>query len=39
VEHIAKQDASVRRMWSSNNLTGYISLIETLLLTKTKKDA
>ncbi|AOW77302.1 hypothetical protein A3Q34_10800 [Colwellia sp. PAMC 20917] len=39
VAHIAKQDASVRRMWSSNNLTGYISLIEALLLTKTQKDA
>ena len=39
VAHVAKQDASVRRMWSSNNLTGYISLIEALLLTKTKKDA
>ena len=39
VAHVAKQDSSVRRMWSSNNLAGYISLIEALLLTKTKKDA
>lgn len=37
VEHIAKQEASVKRMWSSNNLSGYISLIEALLLCKNNK--
>jgi hypothetical protein len=38
VAHIAKQEAGVKRMWSSNNLSGYISLIEALLLCKTNKD-
>jgi len=32
--YISKQDASVKRMWSSNNLSGYISLVEALLLTQ-----
>jgi len=39
VVHVTKQEASVKRMWSSNNLSGYISLIEALLLTNTKKNA
>jgi hypothetical protein len=36
---VTKQEASVKRMWSSNNLSGYISLIEALLLGNTKKNA
>ena len=39
VAHVTKQEASVKRMWSSNNLSGYISLIEALLLGNTKKNA
>jgi len=36
--HISKQEASVKRMWSSNNLSGYISLVEALLLTEETED-
>ncbi len=32
VAYISKQEAHIKRMWSSNNLSGYISLIEALLL-------
>jgi len=32
VAYIAKQEAHIKRMWSSNSLSGYISLIEALLL-------
>lgn len=32
VEFIGKQDNHVKRMWSSNNLNGFVSLVETLLL-------
>jgi hypothetical protein len=39
VAYVSKQDASIKRMWSSNNLSGYISLIEALLLSNIKKDA
>jgi hypothetical protein len=39
VAHVTKQEASVKRMWSSNNLSGYISLIEALLLGSSKKSA
>ena len=37
VVHISKQEASVKRMWSNNNLSGYISLIEALLQGSTNK--
>ncbi len=30
--HIAASDANVRRMWSNNNLNGFIALVENLLL-------
>jgi hypothetical protein len=39
VAHVTKQEANIKRMWSSNNLSGYISLIEALLLENTKKNA
>lgn len=32
VAYISTQEAHIKRMWSSNNLSGYISLIEALLL-------
>jgi len=39
IAYVSKQEASVKRMWSSNSLSGYISLIEALLLaTKEKKS-
>ena len=40
VAYISKQEAHIKRMWSSNNLSGYISLIEALLLMaeQTKKS-
>jgi hypothetical protein len=37
VVHISKQEANVKRMWASNNLSGYISLIEELLKGNTNK--
>jgi len=39
VAYVSKQDTSIKRMWSSNNLSGYISLIEALLLSSIKEDA
>jgi len=38
VAYISKQDAHLKRMWSSNNLSGYISLIEALLLLEKKEE-
>ena len=32
VSYISTQEAHIKRMWSSNNLSGYLSLIEALLL-------
>jgi hypothetical protein len=34
--YISEQEAHIKRMWSSNNLSGYISLIEALLLLEEK---
>ena len=31
-QYIGKRDGQIKRMWSSNNLNGYISLVEALLL-------
>ena len=39
VAYVAQQETSIKRMWSSNNLSGYISLIEAFLLVNTKKNA
>ncbi|GLX78410.1 hypothetical protein tinsulaeT_17500 [Thalassotalea insulae] len=30
--HIAKQDAQIKRVWSSNNLSGFIAFIEAMLI-------
>lgn len=40
VAYISKQEAHIKRMWSGNNLSGYLSLIEALLLLaeKIKKE-
>jgi hypothetical protein len=38
VAYLSKQDASVKRMWSSNNLSDQISLIEALLLCNIKEN-
>ena len=38
VAYVAQQETSIKRMWSSNNLSGYISLIEAFLLVNTKKN-
>jgi len=32
VNYINQQEASVRRLWSSNNMPGYISLVDTLFV-------
>lgn len=39
VTYVSKQEANVKRMWSSNSLSGYISLIEALLLGNKEKNA
>jgi hypothetical protein len=39
VVHVSQQEANIKRMWSSNNLSGYISLIEALLLSSRKISA
>jgi hypothetical protein len=39
VAHISKQESNVKRMWSNNSLSGYISLIEALLLSRKKENA
>jgi len=39
VAYVSKQEASVKRMWSSNSLSGYISLIEALLLSNKEKKS
>lgn len=31
-QYIGKRDAQIKRMWSSNNLNGFVSLVEALLL-------
>jgi hypothetical protein len=36
--YLYKQDASIKRMWSGNNLSGYISLIEALLHSNIKEN-
>lgn len=38
VTYMSKQEAHIKRMWSSNNLSGYISLVEALLLLESTKD-
>ncbi len=38
VAYISKQETHIKRMWSSNNLSGYISLIEALLLLENKEE-
>jgi len=35
--YISKQDAHVKRMWSSSNVSGYISLVEALLINQESK--
>jgi len=35
---IAKQDGQIKRMWSSNNLSGFMALIEGLLLLLQKRQ-
>jgi len=31
-QYIAKRDAQIKRMWSSNSLNGFVSLVEALLV-------
>jgi len=31
-QYIGKRDAQIKRMWSSNNLNGFVSLVEALLI-------
>jgi len=38
VVYVSQQEASIKRMWSSNSLSGYISLIEALLLSNKNKN-
>jgi hypothetical protein len=38
VAYISKQEPHIKRMWSSNNLSGYVSLIEALLLLESKEE-
>jgi len=37
VAYISQQEKHIKRMWSSNNLSGYISLIEAFLLMAEQK--
>jgi len=39
VAYVSKQEANVKRMWSSNSLSGYISLIEALLVGSKEKSS